>query len=366
MDPKVSIIIPAYNIEDYIGKCLESVIAQDMDKSQMEVIIVDDGSTDKTGSIIDDYASRFNYIKPIHKKNQGVSAARNDGIEAATGEYIFFFDGDDFQEKETCRELVDIAQREGAAAVIYGYYRYENGKVYETSLPAFDKETYEGEALLNEVVPAFIGLSNEDINNWIAGKENALYVENPALWRMLCKRSVITENDIKFDTTLKVGEDTCFISEYLSCCDKVYVQKKCYYYLVTRSTSAIYRYEREPMSKLEGKKRLNDARERLVERVKRRTGRDITSTFSGTIVMSVVEMAFLLSAKNKEVSRKERYNGYKSFACDTRVRKLIDGFEVGKGSMVRRLPFIFLKKGLFGLLFFAATMLHVVGYEFSR
>lgn len=363
---KVSVIIPAYNIEDYIGKCLDSVLSQDFDQSQMEIIVIDDGSTDKTGEVIDNYASKHNLIRPIHKKNEGVSAARNDGIEAANGEYIFFFDGDDFQEKETCRELIEIADRESADAVIYGYHRFEDGKVYETNYPRFDKTIYEGDTIIKEVMPAFIGLSNKDINNWIAGKPDSLYVENPALWRILCKKSVIKDNNLQFDTTLKVGEDTCFISEYLSCCKKVYIQQKCYYYLVTRSTSAIYRYEREPMSKLEGKKRLNDARERLVKRIKERSGVNVTKTFAGTIVMSAVEVAFRLSEKDGKHSRKERYEAYRSFVDDKRVRKLIQGFKIGRGSVVKRIPFIFLKKGWFGLLFLATEMLHVVGYEFKR
>ena len=366
MSKKISIIIPAYNIEDYIGKCIESILAQDVDKSQLEVIIVDDGSTDKTGAVIDEYASKYDIIKPLHKPNGGVSAARNDGIAAASGEYIFFFDGDDYQEKETCRELTEIADKGFYDAVIYGYHRVENGNVYETTLPRFDKTVYTGESIIKEVIPAFIGLSNEDVNNWIAGKPDSLYVENPALWRILCKRSVIVDNNLKFDTTLKVGEDTCFISEYLSCCKNVYVQQKCYYYLVTRSTSAIFRYEREPLSKLDGKMRLNDAREKLVESIKKRTGFDVTDTFNGTIVMSVVEMAFLLSKSNKNVSLRKRYNGYKTFAEDKRVINMISDFEIGSGSIVKRVPFVFLKKGWFGLLFMATTMLHVVHYEFKR
>lgn len=366
MKAKVSVIIPAYNIRDYIEKSLNSVLEQDYNKENLEIIVVDDGSTDGTAEVLDRYAECNGNIKVIHKSNGGVSAARNDGIKASTGEYIFFFDGDDFQEKYTCKELVDIIQNQNADAVIYGYYRYEDGKVYETSLPRFSKDIYEGEEVIKDVMPAFIGLSNEDVNNWIKGVPDSLYVENPALWRILCKKSIIIDNDLKFDETLKVGEDTCFISEYLSCCNKVYVQQKCYYYLVTRETSAIYRYEREPFSKLEGKKKLNDARQRLVERVKKRTGVDITYTFAGTIVMSAVEMAFQLSGKNAKASRKKRYEGYKSFVEDPRVRKLINDFSIENGSLVKRIPFIFLKKRWFRLLFLATSMLHMIGYQFKR
>jgi hypothetical protein len=73
-----------------------------------------------------------------------------------------------------------------------------------------------------------------------------------------------------------------------------------------------------------------------------------------------------LSAHNNEVSRRKRYEGYRSFVDDKRVRKLIEGFEIGGGSLVKRIPFIFLKKGWFHLLFLATTMLHVIGYEFKR
>ncbi|MCR4745213.1 MAG: hypothetical protein K5894_08285, partial [Lachnospiraceae bacterium] len=121
-----------------------------------------------------------------------------------------------------------------------------------------------------------------------------------------------------------------------------------------------------PLSKLDGKRRLNDARERLVERIKTRKGVDVTDTFAGTIIMSVIEMAFLLSKKNPQHSRAERYKGYRSFTDDIRVRKLIKGFEPGNGSFVKRMPFILLKKGCFGMLFTAATMLHIIGYEFKR
>lgn len=366
MKAKVSIIIPAYNIRDYIEKCLISVCSQDYDKESLEIVVVDDGSTDGTSDILDRYAKTNNNIKVIHKQNEGVSAARNDGIKASSGEYIFFFDGDDFQESYTCKELVDIIQDKSADAVIYGYYRYEDGKVYETALPRFSKDIYENEEVIKDVMPAFIGLSNDDINNWIAGKPGALYVENPALWRILCKRSVIEENSLRFDESLKVGEDTCFISEYLSCCKRVFIQQKCYYYLVTRESSAIYRYEREPLSKLDGKKKLNDARQNLVDRVKKRSGVDITYTFAGTIVMSAVEMAFQLSKKNADVGRKERYEGYKSFVEDERVLKLIKDFKIGNGSIVKRIPFVFLKKGWFCLLFLATTLLHLIGYEFKR
>ena len=366
MSVKVSIIIPAYNLEGYIDQCLKSVCAQTMDPQDMEIIVVDDGSTDATPSILDTWEQKEARVKVIHKPNGGVSAARNDGIKLATGEFIFFFDGDDFMEPETCEELYQLAKEQQVDSVVYGYYRYEDGKVSETCPPLFDKTIYEGEEIIDQMVPQFIGLSCEKINAWLRGEKNALYVENPALWRIMVSRQIIVDNDLKFDTRLKVGEDTVFISEYLSCAKRCYVQQKCYYYLVTRQTSTIFVYERKAMQKLQGKINLLDGRQDLTARVKKRTGKDITDAWAGTVVMSAVEVAFLMTAKNKEHTLRERYRAYKNYVTDERVTKLVAGFDMGAAGGIKKIPFLLLKWKWYGVLFLAVIMLHLIHYEFNR
>lgn len=93
MQPSVSVIVPVYNIEQYIGKCLESIVGQTL--KEIEIIVVDDGSTDDSSRIIDRYARTDSRIVAIHKTNGGVVSARNCGIARATGSYILFVDGDD-------------------------------------------------------------------------------------------------------------------------------------------------------------------------------------------------------------------------------------------------------------------------------
>lgn len=120
MDEKlVSVIIPAYNIEDYIGRCLDSIISQTY--KNLEIIVVDDGSRDYTGGILDNYAKKDRRIKVIHKENGGVSSARNKGIEAAEGDYIGFIDGDDLIEPEMYKTLVDLLEEENADIAHCGY-----------------------------------------------------------------------------------------------------------------------------------------------------------------------------------------------------------------------------------------------------
>ena len=95
---KVSVILPVYQVEKYLGICIESVINQTY--QNLEILLIDDGSTDKSGKICDEYAARDGRIRVIHKENEGVSTARNVGIKQATGDYICFADSDDILEPD--------------------------------------------------------------------------------------------------------------------------------------------------------------------------------------------------------------------------------------------------------------------------
>lgn len=114
---KITVIIPAYNIEDLLGRCIESVVSQDYPKELLEIIVVDDGSTDSTGRIADEYADKYQNVTVLHKENGGSSSARNLGIKHATGEYIGFVDSDDFVDKRMFGTLVDAAKRYDADMV---------------------------------------------------------------------------------------------------------------------------------------------------------------------------------------------------------------------------------------------------------
>ena len=125
MSDKISIIIPAYNIENYISATLDSVLAQSY--KNIEVIVVNDGSTDKTGEIIDSYAEKDSRIKAIHKENGGVSSARIAGINASSGEWIGFVDGDDFVEQEMFEHLLKNALDNNADISHRRHYLILNG-----------------------------------------------------------------------------------------------------------------------------------------------------------------------------------------------------------------------------------------------
>lgn len=119
----VSIVIPIYNVEKYLDKCVESVRGQTY--SELEIILVDDGSPDRCGQMCDDYAKEDERIKVLHKKNGGLSDARNEGVKLATGKYLFFIDSDDYIAKDLVEKTVSLAEKNECDMVLFDYYYVE-------------------------------------------------------------------------------------------------------------------------------------------------------------------------------------------------------------------------------------------------
>ena len=140
---KVSVVIPVYNVEAFLHECVDSVLAQTM--QDFEIILVDDGATDNSGAICDEYGDKDPHIRVIHQPNGGLSAARNTGLDAATGEYVYFLDSDDYIAPNTLERLCDKAEKERAEVVFFDatvffdgcepdpkVYQYHRSKEYAT------------------------------------------------------------------------------------------------------------------------------------------------------------------------------------------------------------------------------------------
>ena len=119
--PKISIIVPVYKVEQYLRRCLDSIVAQTC--TDWECILIDDGSPDNSGKICDEYAEKDGRFKVIHQENQGVSAARNAGLDCARGEWVTFVDSDDWVERKMLYELLNFALKNNAEVVVSGFYK---------------------------------------------------------------------------------------------------------------------------------------------------------------------------------------------------------------------------------------------------
>lgn len=187
-NPYYSVIIPVYNVENNIKKCIESVLSQSF--SDFELILVDDGSSDASGRICEKYAEKDERVIVIHQKNQGVSAARNRGLEEATGEYVVFIDGDDFVEKDILYHL----NQSDADLVLVGFSDYFNNAI--TKIILYDNEYWK----IN---------SDEGILRFLK-MQSSVFV-----WGKRYKKSIIDENNIKFRCDMKFNEDNIFNNDYI-------------------------------------------------------------------------------------------------------------------------------------------------------
>ena len=149
--PLLSVIVPIYNVEDYLNECIESIIKQTY--KDLEIILVDDGSTDKSGIICDEYVKKDGRICVIHKTNKGLLEARLTGVEKAKGKYITFVDSDDWIVENMYEDLLRTLETSNAEIVICGIYRYWNESEIAYDIPCLDERVYKRRDIERKIIP---------------------------------------------------------------------------------------------------------------------------------------------------------------------------------------------------------------------
>lgn len=211
--PEVSIIIPVYNNEKYIEKCIHSVLNQTF--GELEIIAVNDGSTDESGKILKNLEREDVRIILLEQNNQGVAAARNLGVRKATGKYITFVDGDDYLKNDYIEKMYDLAEKESLDMVISGLtYVDESGKE------------------LNKIIPGvYKRLENEEWTFRISAVCSHLY-----------RRELWAKYDVKFQSGER-GEDMPISLFFSAVCPRINTIQECGYYYVQHASSAIHNFK---------------------------------------------------------------------------------------------------------------------------
>ena len=151
MDKKISVIVPVYKVEEYLCRCVDSIINQTY--KNLEIILVDDGSPDGCGKICDEYAERDSRIKVIHKENGGPSSARNAGLDAVTGDYIGFVDSDDYIDPAMYEHMISFMQEHGADIVVCNYRdKDDNSKLAKEEVTVLNQEEALNERLVTNAI----------------------------------------------------------------------------------------------------------------------------------------------------------------------------------------------------------------------
>ena len=207
---KISVIIPVYNVENYLEKCINSIINQTY--KDLEIILVDDGSTDSSGKICDDYSKKDDRIIVIHKNNNGVSSARNDGLRKATGDYVVFPDSDDYIDSNMYKDMLEQF-KDTIDLVCCGYYINDSKKN--------DKKH---EKIINNKLSMEYLMGDDYYKGYV--------------WNKMYKMQIIKKINLFFNENITICEDLLFNTIYINNIRKsVFLDKQYYYYLI-RSSSA--------------------------------------------------------------------------------------------------------------------------------
>lgn len=216
---KVSVIIPVFNAELYLEQCIESVINQTY--KEIEIILINDGSEDESGKICDKYAQEDQRIIVIHKKNGGVSSARNAGLKSSTGNYIMFVDSDDWLDSNAVNTLVKIQNKNEYEIIMFGSYR-ENLILGKTIEMKEEERSFDKENEIRKILPTLI--KGEKINS---------------LWNKIYKSSLIKDNDIIFDEALNIAEDLLFNFQAFLNAESFYVLDQSFYHYMIRDEESL-------------------------------------------------------------------------------------------------------------------------------
>lgn len=219
---QISIIVPVYNSEKYIVECIDSILSQSL--KSFELILIDDGSVDRSGIICDDYAKKDSRIVVVHTSNKGVSATRNKGIEIARGRYIMFCDADDVVNEHWCECMYKVANLEPFCLIVSDLKQFSKNveivdcKRVNTNVRCSSKDYYD---LFKE------GLTG-------------------SVWNKIFRTDIILNNGIRFPIDIPIAEDVKFVCEYMKyCCDGcLHIENSLYYYR-NNSSSAMHKYHKD-------------------------------------------------------------------------------------------------------------------------
>lgn len=235
MSPKVSIIVPVYQAEAWLERCVTSMVSQTL--QEIEIILVEDGSPDRSGLVCDEWERKDARIKVIHKKNEGQGIARNAGLSAAQGEYVMFLDSDDYLEPTACKRLYDTVREKCADLCCFGYVIEDQSKkiVYRAKLTG---RTYEKEEIAQHFVLHFFGDSADEDD-----------LRGVSACMTLFRRFVIETYGIRFRSEREfLSEDTIFSLDFCRHIERAVVLPEYFYHYVQNGDSFSHAYRKDRLA----------------------------------------------------------------------------------------------------------------------
>ena len=236
MNTKISIIVPVYNVELYLERCVDSLIHQTL--KEIQIVLVDDGSTDKSPLLCDEYAKKDSRVIVIHKKNEGQGIARNYGLSNAKGEYVCFLDSDDYYELNTCETLYHCLKETNADLCCFGY-QIDDKEGNMVRRPVIKEKIYMNQEVQTDFILHYFGDSPEDDN--LRGFSSCMST---------FRTSVIKEHNLEFPSEREVlSEDTIFSLEFCKRTKIVVTLPQVFYHYCQNAQSFSQGYRKDKFEK---------------------------------------------------------------------------------------------------------------------
>lgn len=308
MSDLISVVIPVYNVEKYLRQAVDSIINQSY--KNLEIILVDDGSSDNCGTICDEYKNKFGNVKVIHKENAGLGMARNSGIEIATGEYVYFHDSDDYIAEDEVEKLYNAIKKHGVDVAITGFTSVDDsGNILK--IRKYKEEVFLGDKARTEMAPRLIGSAPDKKDSLEMASAGSMY-----------SMRVIKKYKIRFVSERKLkNEDMVFNIDFLQ-----YANGGC----TVDSTGQFYRNNPESLSHRYQEDRFERDKEfycGMLEKLNKfQYGHAVIQRLQRHFFIHILIAIKQINDKRGRYSFFERYRMTKKLCGDDLVQKVIEEY----------------------------------------
>lgn len=316
-----TIVLPIYNVEQYLDRCIESILNQDFE--DYEIILIDDGSPDNCPQICDEWEKKDKRIRVIHKKNEGLGMARNTGLDSANGKYMFFIDSDDYILPGLLKDMFEYLNSNDCDIVFYGFQRIDKkGKILSKNIPNPYKDYYDKNTeIKNELLPDFI----------IENPKNTVQTNlTVTAWNCCISKEFLKKNKLNFVSEREyISEDLYFYLDICEHLNKVGFIKKVYYCYCQNEGSLTYSYKSDRFERI--KKFYEDC---LAISNKKKYSNEIKFRLKGAFISFTMGCLKTEIGNYKNIGLRKSYISFKNICSDSTLYNIVLNYpcnSVGRG-----------------------------------
>lgn len=337
---RITVVVPVYNVEKYLDRCVNSLVNQTY--RNLEIILVDDGSPDRCGEMCDAWAQRDSRIKVIHKKNAGLGMARNSGIEAATGDCIYFVDSDDYIDLTAIEKAYDTLTANDAQIVVFGLTRVNaQGEPVRQMVPVTEQTCYRGEAVQTRFLPDLI-----DPEHLAARNQNLCL----SAWSALYSMELVRETNWRFVSEREmISEDSYSLIWLYRYVSSVAILPEALYFYCENGASLTQTYREDRFEKIKG-----FHRSCTEMAVRQGYGREVCVRISGLFLAFTIAAMKQIAAADMPV--KKRRDMLAGIICDELMQRILHDADCQYRSRLRKILFWAMRRKLYGAVFLLLKM----------